>query len=89
MNKKTIFLFIKKNTFHSNYAITKNSVHMESISGPFDEKMIVFTKYLRTYLQLRLTEKGLKPNLLACLSFITCNLSFFRLIILQDGLIYF
>lgn len=38
LNKKNNFLFIKKNTFHSNYAITKNSVHMESISGPFDRK---------------------------------------------------
>ncbi len=38
LNKTNNFLFIKKNIFHSNYTVSNKSIHIESISGPFNLK---------------------------------------------------
>jgi|ETNmetMinimDraft_20_1059909.scaffolds.fasta_scaffold99941_2 cupin fold WbuC family metalloprotein len=38
LNKNQNFFYLKKNIFHSNYARSKHSIHIESISGPFNRK---------------------------------------------------
>ena len=45
MDKDNFFLWIGKNVYHTNVALNNKSIHMETISGPFDRKKD--RKYLR------------------------------------------
>ena len=38
LNKKNFIFWIPRNTWHNNQTISKNSFHIESISGPFKRK---------------------------------------------------
>ena len=45
LDKKNFFLWIKKNIYHANITLSKKSIHIETIAGPFNRKQD--RRYLR------------------------------------------